>query len=41
MWKYMSDASKRKAQQKWAIEKSKVDNARKSRGVFFIEPDDE
>ena len=41
MWKLMSDASKRKDKQKWAIEKPKLDNARRLRGVFFIEPDDE
>ena len=41
MWKHMSDASKRKEKQKWAIEKPKLDNARRWRGVFFIEPDDE
>ena len=37
----MSDASKRKAKQKWAIEKTKLDNARKLCGTFFIEPEDE
>ena len=37
----MYDASKRKAKQKFAIEKSKLDNARKLRGIFFIEPEDE
>ena len=37
----MSDASKRKAKQKWAVEKPKLDNARQSRGIFFIEPEDE
>ena len=37
----MSDASKRKAKQKWDIAKPKLDNARKLRGIFFIEPDDE
>ena len=37
----MSDASKSKAKQKWAIEKPKLDNARKLRGIFFIEPEDE
>ena len=37
----MSDASKRKAKQKWAIEKPKLDNARQLRCIFFIEPDDE
>ena len=37
----MSDAAKKKAKQRWAIEKSKLDNARQLRGVFFIEPNDE
>ena len=37
----MSDASKRKAKQTWAIEKPELDNARKIRGIFFIEPEDE
>ena len=32
MWKHMSDASKRKAKQKWSIEKPKLDNARQLRG---------
>ena len=41
IWKQMSDASKRKAKQKWAIEKPKLDDARKLRGLFFIEPTDE
>ena len=41
MWKHMSDAARRKAKQKWAIEKPKLDNARKLRGIFFIEPEDE
>ena len=41
MWKHMSDASKRKAKQKCAIDKPKLDIARQLRGVFFIEPDDE
>ena len=41
MWKHMSDASKRKAKQKWAVEKPKLDNARQLRCIFFIEPDDE
>ena len=36
-----SDASKRKEKQKWAIEKPKLDNARRLRGNFFMEPDDE
>ena len=37
----MSDASKRKEKQKSAIEKPKLDNARRVRGVYFIGPDDE
>ena len=37
----MSDASKRKEKQKWAIEKPKLDNARRSRGFYFIDPEDE
>ena len=37
----MSDASKRKEKQKWAIEKPKLENARRLRGIFFIDPDDE
>ena len=41
MWKQMSDAAKSKAKLKWAIEKQKLDDARKLRGIFFIEPDDE
>ena len=41
MWKHVYDASKRKAKQKWSIEKPKLDNARKLRGMFFIEPEDE
>ena len=41
MWQHMSDASKRNAKQKWIIEKPKLDNARRLRGIFFIVPDDE
>ena len=37
----MSDASKRKEKQKWAIEKPKLDNARRLRGVYFVDPADE
>ena len=37
----MSDAAKKKAKQKWAVEKSKLDNARQLREIFFIEPNDE
>ena len=37
----MSDASIRKEKQKWAIEKPKLDNARRLRGIYFIDLDDE
>ena len=40
MWKHVSDAAKSKAQQKWAVEKPKPDNARRLRGIFLIEPED-
>ena len=36
----MSDASKRKEKQKWAIEKPKLDNARRLRGIYFIDHED-
>ena len=41
IWKHMSDASKRKDKSKCTIEKPKLDNARKSRGIYFTVPDDE
>ena len=41
MWRHASDASNRKAKQKWAIEKRKFDNARKLHGISIIEPEDE
>ena len=41
MWKFMSDAAKKKSKQRWAIEKPKLDNARQLGGIFFIEPNDE
>ena len=36
----MSDASNRKEKQKWAMEKRKLYNARRLRGIYFIDPDD-
>ena len=36
----MSDAAKKKARQRWAIEKPKLDNARQLTGIFFNEPND-
>ena len=41
IWKDMSDASKRKEKQKWAIEKPKLDSARMLCGIYYIDPDDE
>ena len=41
MWKHMSDAAKSKAKQKWAVAKPKLDNARRLRGIFFIDLNDE
>ena len=37
----MSDAAESKAKQRWAFEKPKLDNARRLRGTFFVEPNDE
>ena len=36
----LSDAAQRKGKQKWAIEKPKLDNARRLRGIYFIDPAD-
>ena len=41
MWTRMSDAAKKKAKQRWAIEKPELDNVRQLRGIYFIEPDGE
>ena len=40
-WEHIFDASKLKEKQKGAIEKPKLDNARRLRGIYFIDPDDE
>ena len=37
----MSDAAKKKAKQRWAIDKPKLENARQLRGIYLIEPNDE
>ena len=37
----MSVASKREEKQKWTIEKPKLDNGRRLRGIYFIDPEDE
>ena len=41
MWKHVSNAAKSKAKQKWIFDKPKLENARRLRGIFFIEPEDE
>ena len=43
MWKHVSDESKkkRKEKQKWTIEKPTLDNARRLRGTYLIDPDDQ
>ena len=41
MWKFMFDAAKMKAKQRWAIEKPKLDIARQFWGTLSIEPDHE
>ena len=41
MWTHMFEAAKKRAKQRWAIEKPKLDNARQLRGIIFIEPNDE
>ena len=37
----MSNAAQRREKQEWAIEKPKLDNARKLRVIYFIDPKDE
>ena len=34
----MSEAAQRKEKHKWAIEKPKLDNARRLRGIYFTDP---
>ena len=41
MWKHMSDAANRKAKQKSAVEKPKLNNARQLRGIYFIDLEDD
>ena len=37
----MCDAFKRKEKQKWTVEKPEIDNARRLRGIYFVDPEDE
>ena len=36
----MGKSAKLKERQKWSHEKRQLDNARKSRGIYFIDPED-
>ena len=36
----MSEAAQRKEKQKWTIEKPKLDNVRRLRSIYFIDPAD-
>ena len=38
MWKHVSDAAKKKAEQRWAVEKAKSDNAKVLKEILFIQP---
>ena len=39
IWPGLSEAAQRREEQQWAVEKRKLDNARKLRGINFIDPD--
>ena len=40
VWSKMGEAAQKKEKQEWANEKPKLDNARKLRGIYFIDPVD-
>ena len=40
LWEKMGKNAKLKEKQKWSHEKLHLDNARKLRGIFFIDPED-
>ena len=40
IWKTMGRNAKLKEKQKWSHEKPQLDNARKLRGIYFIDPED-
>ena len=40
LWRGMSKNAKLKEKQNWAIEKPKLQNARRLREIFFIDPED-
>ena len=40
LWRGMTKNAKLREKQKWAIEKPKLDNAGRLRGIYFIDPED-
>ena len=40
LWKSMGKQAKLKEKQKWSEEKLHLENARKLRGIYFIDPED-
>ena len=40
LWTKLGRNAKLREKQKWSIEKQKLDNARKKRGITFIDPED-
>ena len=40
LWERMGKNAKLKEKQKWSHEKPHLDNARKLRGIYFIDPED-
>ena len=40
IWSGMSNAAQKKEKEEWTMEKLKVDNARRLRGIYFIDPED-
>ena len=40
LWRGMAKNAKLREKHKWSIEKPKLDNARRLRGIYFIDPDD-
>ena len=40
VWSKMGKAAQKKEKQKWANETPQFDNARRARGIYFIDPED-
>ena len=41
VWTNIGKAAQNREMQEWAMEKPMLDNARRLRGIYFIDPDDE